>query len=272
MESYSRREYEDEVQKDMYGEYADYNVHGIVLRMRRIESGRFLMGSPEDEPWRNNDENRHEVILTEGFWMAETACTQELWESVIDANPSCFKGKKRPVETVSWVNCGEFIDRINSRIPGLEFRLPTEAEWEYACRAGTETPFSFGDIVTTDQVNYNYDGDFPYNGTESGEYREETVDVRSLPANAWGLYEMHGNCSEWCSDWYGEYPTREAVDPTGPASGEDRVLRGGHWLDAAASVRSALRSRSLPDACDDIIGFRLARGQCLEAEPTKRQE
>jgi formylglycine-generating enzyme required for sulfatase activity len=155
------------------------NIKGIEQRFRWIEPGKFMMGSPESEPERYDDELLHEVVLTKGFWLAETACTQELWEAVMGSNSSRFKGKKRPVENVSWEDCATFLEKINILIPGRNFRLPTEAEWEYACRAGTQTPFSFGDNITPEQVNY--DGNYPYNNGPKGEYRGKTVDVGSLP-------------------------------------------------------------------------------------------
>ena len=173
-------------------------------------------------------------------------------------NPSEFKGAKRPVETVSWDDCMAFIKKMNQRMPGLDFRLPTEAEWEYACRAGTQTLFSFGDNITTEQVNY--DGGFPYDGDPKGKDRGETVEVGTLPCNQWGLYEMHGNVYEWCSDWYGEYQAETVIDLVGPEDGASRVLRGGSWISFAGSARSALRNWVAPDDRFDFTGLRFARG------------
>ena len=168
-----------------------------------------------------------EVILTQGFWLADTACTQELWTAVMGNNPSYSKGEKRPVENVSWLDCNDFIDQINKTIPDLNLCLPTDAQWEYACRAGTQTPFSFGNDITPEQVNYQ---------------GNETVDTKSLPCNDWGLYEMHGNVFEWCADWFGYYNMENTVDPTGPPVGSSRVVRGGNgWLSGPRSVRSAYR-------------------------------
>lgn len=226
-------------------------INNVTQRLRWIEPGKFMMGSPETEPERDNDEILHEVVLTRGFWLAETACTQELWEAVMGSNPSRFKGRKRPVENVSWNDCAAFLDKINSLMTGLDLRLPTEAEWEYACRAGTQTPFSFGDNITPEQVNYNGES----------KYREETVDAGSLPCNDWGLYEMHGNVWEWCSDWYGKYPSGSVVDPVGPERGTYRVLRGGCCFDFGRYVRSAFRYRYDPGYRNRFvnIGFRLAQ-------------
>ena len=217
------------------------------------------MGSPEDEPERSSGEWLHEVTLTNGFWLAETACAQELWEAVMGANPSRFKGAKRPVDSVSWDDCMEFIEKINAMIPGLDLRLPTEAEWEYSCRAGTTTPFSFGDNITTDQVNY--DGNNPYHNGAKGQYRKKTVDTKFFPCNDWGLYEMHGNVRDWCSDYWNEaYPEGKVVDPMGPDSGESRVMRGGGWYHDGRDVRSAYRHWYEPGNRWPSNGFRLARG------------
>ena len=214
--------------RDEYGLYADFSLQGIIQRMRWIAPGEFVMGSPESEAERFNDETLHQVILSRGFWLADTACTQALWQAVLGQNPSAFKGADRPVENVSWDDVQRFLDGLNALIPGQEFRLPTEAEWEYACRAGTTTPFWFGEQITPEQVNY--DGNYPYAGGAKGAYREETVPVKALPCNGWGLYQMHGNVWEWCQDWHGAYPTETVIDPAGPPSGADRVLRGGSWI------------------------------------------
>lgn len=245
--------------QDTYGYFMAFTVYGVRQSFRWIKPGEFMMGSPEDEPERFDDERQHPVTLTQGFWLAETTVTQALWEAVMKENPSSFKGINRPVETVSWEDCVRFITTMNDLKPGLDLRLPTEAEWEYACRAGTETPFSFGGNISPEQVNYN--GDYPYDKGKKGKYRKETVDVTSLPVNPWGLYEMHGNVWEWCSDWYGDYPQVALVDPLGIERGGGRVLRGGSWLDGGRNVRSVFRSRIGFSNRDYSIGFRLARGQ-----------
>ncbi len=217
------------------------------------------MGSPASEAERSNDEIQHRVILTEGFWLADTACTQALWQAVMGDNPSGFKGEERPVETVSWQDVQYFIKRLNTLAPDGGFRLPTEAEWEYACRAGTTTPFWFGDQISPEQVNY--DGNYPYSGGPKGKYRKETVDVKALPCNGWGLYQMHGNVWEWCQDRYGAYPSATVVDPVGPAAGAARVIRGGSWLVSARRVRAASRYGRDPGDRHAILGFRCARVQ-----------
>lgn len=256
--------------EDQYGLWMAFTFRKIRYAFRWIKPGRFMMGSPEDEPERDDDELLHEVIITEGFWLGETACTQALWQAVMGANPSEFKGNNRPVETVSWNDCMTFINTINAKMDGLNLQLPTEAKWEYACRAGTTTPFSFRDNITTDQVNY--DGNYPYDGAPKGEYWEETVEAGTLPCNPWGLYEMHGNVWEWCRDWYDEYPDGPAVDPKGPENGGNRVLRGGSWFYYGWDVRSAYRDRYEPGFRGDFTGFRLARGHQTREEKAEPKE
>ena len=252
--------------KDAFGQFAEIEVGNVVQRFRWIAPGRFLMGSPTDEPERYNNEVQHEVMLSSGFWLADTACTQSLWQAVTGAKPSYFKGDARnPVENVSWDEVQAFLSELNRRVSGLQARLPSEAEWEYACRAGTTTPFSFGENITPEQVNY--DGNYPYAGGEKGRYREKTVAVGSLPANPWGFYEMHGNVWEWCADRFGDYPTAQQVDPTGPQTGDSRVLRGGSWYDFGRAARCAYRGRFEPAHRGQGFGFRFAPGHQGPAEP-----
>lgn len=247
--------------RDRFGLWVEFSVGAVTQRLRWIPPGRFWMGSPESEPERFDDEGpRHEVTLTQGFWLFDTTVTQALWEAVMAGNPSHFQGPDRPVEMVSWNDCQGFIDTLNQRLPGLALGLPTEAQWEYACRAGTQTPFYFGDSITPEQVNYH--GNYPYNHAPKGPYRGETVAVKTLPPNPWGLYEMHGNVREWCADyWRDYYPAEAQTDPTGPESGDSRVFRGGSWVHRARSVRAAFRSHSDPGFRDDVLGFRCARVQ-----------
>ncbi|MDG4550166.1 MAG: formylglycine-generating enzyme family protein [Candidatus Contendobacter sp.] len=264
IESFSRPVWAHTLGRDGKGLFAAFSIRGVTQRVRWIWPGRFLMGSPEEEHDRFSNELQHEVILTRGFWLAETACTQALWQAAMGKNPSGFKGQQRPVETVSWDDAQDFIARLNGAVPGLEARLPTEAEWEYACRAGTTTPFSFGEDITPEQVNYG--GSYPYRGNQKGQYRGKTVEVASLPANPWGLYEMHGNVWEWCQDWYGAYHAESAVDPPGPETGEWRVLRGGSWFDFGRNARSASRIHGGPGDRSDDFGFRLALGPELRQD------
>ncbi|WP_083960590.1 pseudouridine synthase [Methylomonas lenta] len=230
----------------------------VVQSLRWIEPGTFWMGSPDDEPERRDDEGpQHQVTLSKGFWLADTACTQALWQAVMDANPSSFKNDpNQPVETVNWHQVQEFIQRLQKLLPSCQVDLPSEAEWEYACRAGTDTPFSFGANISPQQVNY--DGNHPYAGGEKGEYREKTLPVKSLPANPWGLYEMHDNVWEWCKDGQRTYDQHAQVDPMGSLTGDEgpRVIRGGSWYDRARWARSALRFAYRPGFAGDFLGFR----------------
>ena len=212
----------------------------------------FWMGSPKSEACRSNDETRHRVRLTQGFWMGKYEVTQRQWEGVMCENPSSFKGADRPVEQVSWDDCQVFVAQINAA-GQVRVSLPTEAQWEYACRAGTTSPFNFGSTLNGDMANC--DGRHPY-GFFNGRYRRETSPVGEYAPNAWGLYDMHGNVWEWCQDWYGDY-AGDATDPTGPASGSDRVVRGGSWLIDAQYCRSAGRYGHGPVYRNCILGFRL---------------
>ncbi|SEQ78919.1 Formylglycine-generating enzyme, required for sulfatase activity, contains SUMF1/FGE domain [Nitrosomonas sp. Nm51] len=250
---------QDIVQFDDCGLYFDLTISGVTQRFRWIEPGTFQMGSPETELERFDDEAQHQVTVSKGFWLADTTCTQALWQAVMRENPAHFKeSDDNPVEQVSWDDVQHFIKTVNKQHPAVQLRLPTEAEWEYACRAGNEAPFSFGQTMTAGQVNF--DGNFPYAGGQKGDYRGKTVAVKSLPANPWGLYEMHGNVYEWCQDWYGDYPAEPVTNPQGPAGGAGRVIRGGSWLNLGGRVRSASRNWRSPDERNDDLGFRLALG------------
>ncbi|MGZ5059378.1 MAG: formylglycine-generating enzyme family protein, partial [Methylobacter sp.] len=215
---------------------------------------------------------RHEVTISRGFWLADTACTQALWQVVIGNNLSCFKDDlQQPVETVSWHEVQEFLRRLKSLLSGCQADLPSEAEWEYACRAGTTTPFSFGRQITPELVNY--DGNQPYAGGEKGEYRGKTVAVKSLPANAWGLYEMHGNVWEWCKDGLRTYDEQEQIDPVGPMThgGEEpRCVRGGSWFNGAGRARSAFRDAYRPSYADFYLGFRFCLRSIEPGQETGR--
>jgi formylglycine-generating enzyme required for sulfatase activity len=225
------------------------------LAVRWIPSGRFTMGSPTSEPDRSSDEVQHEVVLTRGFFLAETECTQGQLEKVMGGNPSAFKGSERPVELVSWEEAVEYCRKLTAKqraegiLPeGWEWRLPTEAEWEYAARAGTTGP-RYGEL---DAI-----------GWYSGNSGSETHPVSQKAANAWGLHDMIGNVLEWCSDWYGDYwygdySTASVTNPTGLSSGADRVRRGGSWYYGAGLALSAFRSGSRPGNRSDDLGFRPA--------------
>jgi uncharacterized protein (TIGR02996 family) len=216
---------------------------GVEMTFAWCPPGTFLMGSPPGEEGRSDDEGQHRVRLTKGFWLGVHPVTQAPWQRVTGSNPSHFQGPDRPVERVSWEDCQEFCRGLGERT-GKRFRLPTEAEWEYACRAGTTTPFHFGDTLSTDQANY--DGKDAYGGGKEGVLRDETTAVGSFPPNAWGLFDVHGNVWEWCSDWQGAYPKAGVVDPQGPSNGSTRAVRGGDWHLYPRGCRAAHRCGAEP--------------------------
>ncbi|MGB2614610.1 MAG: SUMF1/EgtB/PvdO family nonheme iron enzyme [Phycisphaerae bacterium] len=217
-----------------------------------IPVGEFLMGSPASEAQRNDDETQHRVIISRPFYLGKYEVTQGEWQRVMGSNPSNFKGSDRlPVEQVSWDDCQAFL-----RKAGGGLRLPTEAEWEYACRAGTTTPFHTGATISPSEANYN--GNYIYGGVAKGAFRQKTTEVGSFRPNAWGLFDMHGNVWEWCADWYGDYLGGAVTDPMGPASGTGRVLRGGSWFGRPRGCRSARRFRFSPGYRFSFLGFRVA--------------
>ena len=250
-----------------------------------LAGGRFLMGSPARERQRQDDETQHAVILSP-FYMDPHEVRQRDYEALMGTNPSRFRGEDFPVENVTWYEAVEYCNRL-SRARGLReayqidgmnvtwdrtadgYRLPTEAEWEYAARAGTSTVFNLGDHITSQNVNF--EGDYPYLIEENytnrqnpnvvtGPVRGSTVAVGSFSPNAFGLYNMHGNVSEWCFDYYGAYSADGSRDPTGPERGYLRINRGGSFLDFAKHLRSAYRSATNPMDRDGNLGFRLVRG------------
>jgi len=237
---------------------------GVKLEMVCIPAGKFLMGSPKDEVGRQNDEVQHEVIFSQPFYLGKYEVTQEQYEAVTGKNPSAFSAKRWkeavagkdtrrfPVENVSWDDTWPFYKKLNEQQPqqGWRFDLPTEAQWEYACRAGTTTTFHFGKELNGREANCN--GNVPYGTNVEGPYLEHTCGVGSYAANAWGLYDMHGNVSEWCQDWYTPYSL------TGWRLVSDRVIRGGGWNGYAGRCRAADRSFGKPDNKNRHLGFRLA--------------
>jgi formylglycine-generating enzyme required for sulfatase activity len=262
--------------RDEYGLYADVEFpspqplsqreggKNITQRFRWIEPTSFQMGSPETEEGRYNNEILHPVTLTQGYWLADTACTQALWQAITGENPSQFKDPNNPVEKVSWDDIKKFLQQLNRQYPELKLRLPSEAEWENACRVGTTGAFNFEGELSLDKVNYR--GTWEYKSDEWGDGAlKQTAKVKSYPPNRWGLYEMHGNVWEWCQDWFSNYPAEPVVDPQGSQSGVFRVLRGGSWTDLGRYCRSAYRLHSVPAARYDGIGFRLARGLELQS-------
>jgi sulfatase modifying factor 1 len=230
-------------------------TNSIGMKFVWIPPGSFVMGSPKEEKERSDNETQHKVTLTRGFYMGVYTVTQEQWKEIMGNNPSQFKGEKNlPVEMVSWDDCQEFIKKMRKK-DKKPYRLPSEAEWEFCCRAGTTTPFHFGETISTDQANYF--GEAVYGNGKKGIYRKKTTPVGSFPANAWGLHDMHGNVLQWCQDMYGDYPQKDVVDPTGPEKGEVPVLRGGSWNLYPDGCRSAYRLWDVPDHRNDTFGFRL---------------
>jgi formylglycine-generating enzyme required for sulfatase activity len=229
--------------------------NSIGMKFVWIPPGSFMMGSPKVEKERRDNETQHRVTLTKGFYMSVYAVTQEQYEMVMGRNPSHFKGEKNlPVENVSWDDCQEYINKLREK-DKKNYRLPTEAEWEYACRAGTITPFHFGETISTDQANFN--GEVVYGNGKKGVFRKKTTPVGSFPPNPFGLHDTHGNIWQWCQDWYGEFPQKDLVNPQGPVEGKQRVLRGGCWANPPQLCRSAYRFRIEPGFRINGIGFRI---------------
>lgn len=230
-----------------------------------IKGGTYIMGSPENEVGKNLNEQQHRVTLQKDFYMQTTEVTQAQWETVMESNPSEFAscGSNCPVENVSWNDVKEFIRRLNEGNGTNLYRLPIEAEWEYACRAGSTSAYEWGNEADCSKMMYGnhveYDG---YNDCVDKNKKKllmpgQTAPVKSYKANRWGLYDMHGNVMEWCQDWYDGYPTGDLTDHRGPNKGEYRVLRGGSWSSKAFNCRAAARERAAQDIKAPYIGFRL---------------
>jgi formylglycine-generating enzyme required for sulfatase activity len=234
-------------------------TNSIGMKLVLIPKGTFQMGSPIEEAGADNDEAQHQVTISKDYYLGVTEVTQGQYEKVMGTNPSYFQKRvirksdssMYPVEQVSWEDAVEFCKRLSDlpeeKAASRVYRLPTEAEWEYACRAGSKTAYSFGEGSKSL-------GDYAW---FDGNSNTQTHPVGEKKANAWGLYDMHGNVWEWCSDWYGEYPKGAVSDPVGPREGSDRVFRGGSWRNEAAFCRSADRDRSFP-SFRGLIGFRVA--------------
>lgn len=223
------------------------------MEMMLIPPGKFWMGLEEDKSRKNNDELRHKVLISKAFWLGRYEVIQSQWESVMGNNPSMFKGSNFPVEEVSWGDCKLFCEKLG-------MLLPSEAQWEYACRGGSTKSFSFGENITTEQVNYN--GISSYGDTGKGMNRKRAVEVGSFSGNGWGVYDMHGNVWEWCEDIYGEYSNSEVTDPiriSSDSSNLRRICRGGSWSDNAEHCRSALRGRYDMVKRYHNLGFRVLK-------------
>jgi formylglycine-generating enzyme required for sulfatase activity len=235
-------------------------TNSIGMKLVLIPKGTFTMGLPIEEEGAENDEDQHQVTISKDYYFGITEVTQGQYEKVMGTNPSHFQKRvirksdssMYPVETVSWEDAVEFCKRL-SELPeekkaGRVYRLPTESEWEYACRASSTTAYSFGASATSL-------GDYAW---FRGNSDQQTHPVGEKQANAWGLYDMHGNVWEWCSDWYGDYPKGAVSDPIGPKEGPGRVIRGGGWFNGTADCRSAIRDRPDKSLRDNRISFRVA--------------
>ncbi|KPK48348.1 MAG: hypothetical protein AMK72_07195 [Planctomycetes bacterium SM23_25] len=255
--------------------------NSVGMRFVLIPPGTFLMGSRDSAAevarrcampnaqagWFYDEHPRHKVTLTRAFYMTVHEVTKASYRTVFPPKPARGKDKKKaetpgepkdandPATEVSWSDAEKFCKQLSSR-DKRQYSLPTEAQWEYACRAGTETPFTFGETISTDQANYH--GDYIYGSGRKGKHRGKPLPVGSLSPSAWGLYDMHGNVSEWCADRYGEYDSAAATDPQGPdKKGNERVLRGGSWRSYPGACRSAFRHRREAGSRSDNIGFRV---------------
>jgi len=221
-----------------------------------IPPGEFLMGSRESEVGRFEDENQHQVFIFKGFYIQTTEVTQGQWKKIMGNNPSKFQncGDNCPVENVSWEDAQEFIKRLNQKEGKEIYRLPTEAEWEFSARAGSQKAFANGDIT---QIDCEPDSNLDKMGWYCGNADNKTHEVARKSANAWGLYDMHGNVWEWCQDLYGDYPVYAVTVPTGSTEGTVRVVRGGGWVSVVMECRSAKRDGNAPVLRFSDLGFRL---------------
>jgi formylglycine-generating enzyme required for sulfatase activity len=245
--------------------YKQELAKGLAITMLQIPAGSFQMGSPASEAERIGNEGPQHRVELQSFFLGQTPVTQAQWKEVaswsqvnlkLNPNAARFKGPNRPVEQVSWEEAMEFCRRLSKRTK-LVYTLPSEAQWEYACRAGTTTPFAFGDTLTPDLANY--DGNYTYGSAPKGQYRQQTTDVGNFVGNAWGLQDMHGNVWEWCLDpWHDSYKGAPADGSAWTAGGgTSRLLRGGSWRDHPADCRSACRDGNHPDDRGRFIGFRV---------------
>ena len=286
-------EWASEWGEDRHGVFAAFTLGEVTPRLRWIPAGRFWMGSPPEETrglaredyereWFEREHPRHAVYISRGYWLFDTPCTQALWVAVMGSNPSRFQSPERPVEQVSWEDVQGFLVKINAEIPGLALALPTEAQWEHACRAGTETALYSGAIDILGQNNAPALDPIAWYGGNSGvgfelaegedssgwpekQYpggKAGTHPVKGKEPNPWGLYDMLGNVWEWCADGLRDYGDHWSQDPIGPLdAGAGRVIRGGSWDSLARDCRCAYRGRDWPDDRYINLGFRCARVQ-----------
>jgi formylglycine-generating enzyme required for sulfatase activity len=243
-------------------------TNSIGMKFVPIPAGSFMMGSPREETGRYDDEILHKVTITKPFYMQTTQVTQRQWQALMEHNPSRFntEGDDCPVERLSWDDAQEFIEKLNKRENTDKYRLPTEAEWEYSCRAGSKTKYCFGDDHNDEESMVGMIFSKLGVGSELEEYawykknsEDMTLPVAQKKPNDWGLYDMHGNVYEWCQDIYGDYSNNESIDPEGASEGDQYVLRGGSWDSDDDELRSADRRRDHPYTRKSRIGFRLAR-------------
>lgn len=248
-------------------------VNSIGMRFALIPAGKFMMGSPEKEVYRSEDEWPHEVTLTKPYYLGAYEVTQGQFEKIMGHNPSFYSakggGKLRvakkdtsayPVERIAWTDAAEFCAKLSAK-EGKSYRLPTEAEWEYACRAGTKTVFHMGNKFNSNLGNINGLSYSSYGDETGGPFHRATIKVGEYKnhANAFGLFDMHGNVQEWCADWYADdyYKNSPKEDPRGPEKGSERVLRGGAWPSSAKACRSAARNHLAPEERSWTNGFRV---------------
>ncbi len=269
--------------QDRFGIWVEIGIADVVQKLRWIPPGQFAMGSPDNETGRFDDEGpQHLVTLSQGYWLFDTPVTQAMWQAVMGENPSEYPSPQRPVENVSWHDAIAFIERINQMNPGLNLDLPTEAQWEYACRAMTQTATYVGELKILGENNAPQLDEIAWYGGNSGHgYElEEGFDSRDWPEkqydhskagsrevgqkrpNDWGMHDMLGNVREWCRDSLRDYQARAEQDPVGTEEKESRrVLRGGSWRSYARLLRAAFRVDDLPEYRSDYVGFRCARVQ-----------
>ena len=241
-----------------------FTIPELGLQIVWVKPGTFTMGSPTSESGRESDETQHPVTLINGFYLGKYEVTQDQWEKVMGSNPSKYRGADRPVEMVSWNDAVAFCKKLTEmekkagRVPeGMAYQLPTEAQWEYTCRAGTTTAYSWGDSISAKNASHHRKNP------------EGTTPVGKYPPNPWAFHDMHGNVWEWCADWYNTYPSGSVTNPEGPASGWDRVLRGGSWYHTGAGLRSAKRRFHRPWQPSRLVGFRVALQEMIHPEHEK---